>query len=83
MPNKLIEKEIGEEKELSQIELQNNNKNVKKSKNIPFWGENPNVLFMPKYLMEFFPVEDMTYEQKLNAITRSVIILTLLTVQFL
>ena len=82
MPNKLIEKEIGEEKELSQIELQNNNKNVKKSKNIPFWGENPNVLFMPKYLMEFFPVEDMTYEQKLNAITRSVIILTLLLFVF-
>lgn len=46
---------------------------------VPFWATNPNVLFDSKYLMEFFPVEDMTYNQKLNAITRTVIILSLLT----
>jgi len=48
----------------------------KRPKHIPFWAENPNVLFNQKYLLEFFPVEDMTYEQKLNAVTRSVILLT-------
>merc|ERR1711871_356174 len=30
-------------------------------------------------MFEFFPVEDMTYYQKLNAITRTVLILTILT----
>jgi hypothetical protein len=43
---------------------------------VPFWTENPNVIFDPKYMFEFFPVETMTYEQKLNAVTRSVILLT-------
>jgi len=50
----------------------------KKSKYIPFWSDDPNVLFQQKYIFEFFPVENMTYEQKLNAVTRSVIILTIL-----
>ena len=36
--------------------------NSKKQKYIPFWGEDPNVLFAPKYLTEFFPTESMTYE---------------------
>ena len=78
MENNLIQKEIIDENQISQNDIQYTDKNVKKSKYIPFWGENPNVLFMPKYLMEFFPVEGMTYEQKLNAITRTVIILTIL-----
>ena len=46
---------------------------------IPFWATNPNILFDSQYVMEFFPVENMTYNQKLNAITRTVIILALLT----
>lgn len=49
-----------------------------KSKPIPFWSENPNILFDQRYLFEFFPVEDMTYEQKLNSITRVVILLTVI-----
>ena len=40
---------------------------------IPFWGENPNVILQQPYLFEFFPSIGMTYEQKLNAITRSVL----------
>ena len=47
---------------------------AKKSK-VPFWLENPNVLFQSDYILEFFPVESMTYSQKLNAITRSVLLL--------
>ena len=42
-----------------------------------FWGKDPNILFNKDYLFEFFPVETMTYEQKLNAITRLIILLTL------
>lgn len=48
----------------------------KKKPSIPFWSEDPNILFHQKYLFEFFPVETMTYEQKLNAITRTILILS-------
>lgn len=70
MEGKLIE---------SENNTQTNNSN-KKRKYIPFWGEDPNVLFAPKYLMEFFPTENMTYEQKLNSVTRTVIILTIISI---
>ena len=36
-----------------------------------FWGTNPNILITS---FDFFPVETMTYSQKLNAITRAVIV---------
>ena len=45
-------------------------------KSIPFWSEDPNILFHPKYMFEFFPVELMSYEQKLNAITRTILVLS-------
>jgi len=45
---------------------------------VPFWSENPNVLFQWKYITEFFPVGEMTFNQKLNAVTRSVIVLILI-----
>ena len=55
------------------------NKNTEKTntESIPFWAENPNILFQKEYLLEFFPVESMTYNQKLNSITRTVILLTI------
>ena len=43
---------------------------------VPFWADNPNVLFQSKYITEFYPDESMTYNQKLNAISRTVIFLT-------
>ena len=43
---------------------------------IPFWSENPNVLLSPSHITELFPANDMSYEQKLNAITRTVLLLT-------
>ena len=52
--------------------------NIDCKKQIPFWAENPNVLFQHEYLLEFFPVDMMTYEQKLNAISRTVIVLSVL-----
>lgn len=39
----------------------------------PFWAEDPNILLQA---LEFFPTEDMSFYQKLNAITRLVLILT-------
>ena len=38
---------------------------------IVFWSENPNILFQKDMLFEFFPIESMGYNQKLNAISRS------------
>lgn len=63
-----------------QNENENNNTNLDKSKNcsIPFWSKNPNILFQQPFLFEFFPIETMTYNQKLNAITRGIIVLTLI-----
>ena len=39
---------------------------------VPFWGTDPNILFKQ---FDFFPVKSMTYEEKLNAITRGVAVL--------
>ncbi len=46
---------------------------------IPFWSKNPNVILHKDYLMEFFPTEDMSFNQKLNAVTRMIMLLTLVT----
>ena len=51
-------------------------------KKIPFWGDNPNVILKSDYIFEFFPVESMTHEQKLNAISRGVIILCIIGLLF-
>ena len=44
---------------------------------IPFWSENPNILLNNDFLFEFFPVENMSFEQKLNAISRTIVLLSL------
>ena len=53
-----------------------------KKKEIPFWTEDPNILVKPAFIMEFFPVNDMTFNQNLNAITRTVIVLTVFSYLF-
>jgi hypothetical protein len=53
-----------------------------KKKDIPFWTEDPNILVKPAYIMEFFPVNDMTFNQSMNAITRTVVVLTIITYLF-
>lgn len=50
-----------------------------KSNTILFWAQDPNALLQPTHVFEFFPTETMTYNQKLNAITRTVLILTAIT----
>lgn len=46
---------------------------------VPFWSDNPNIIFDIKYLTEFFPIESMTYNQKLNAISRTILFLTIIS----
>jgi len=46
---------------------------------IPFWSQDPNVLLHRDYIFEFFPVDTMSYNQRLNAVTRMVILLTALS----
>jgi len=46
---------------------------------IPFWSDNPNILLNNEFLFEFFPVENMAFEQKLNAISRTIVLLSLMT----
>lgn len=43
-----------------------------------FWLSNPNVLLDSRYIQEIFPQSNMTFERKLNAITRIVMLLTLI-----
>jgi hypothetical protein len=44
----------------------------------PFWGTNPNILLDPGSILELFPISSMSYNEKLNSISRLVILLTLL-----
>lgn len=53
-----------------------------KSIKTPFWGENPNVLFQSDSILVFYPSDDLSYNAKLNAITRSVLVLTLIGLLF-
>ena len=45
---------------------------------IPFWINDPTILLNKNYLGEIWPTSSMTYEQKLNSITRLVVIVTVL-----
>lgn len=45
---------------------------------IQFWSNDPLILFNKEYILELWPTSGMSYEQKLNAISRLIIIITLL-----
>jgi hypothetical protein len=45
---------------------------------IQFWSNEPTILFNKEYILELWPISPMCYEQKLNAITRMIILLTIL-----
>lgn len=59
------------------------NMNQMHGNKVPFWVTNPNVLLDSRYITEWFPVEGMSYNQKLNAISRLVVLLTILSFVFL
>jgi len=45
---------------------------------IPFWTNEPTILFDKSYILELWVNSSMCYEQKLNAISRLIILLTIL-----
>jgi len=45
---------------------------------IPFWTNEPTILFNKNYIFELWPTTSMCYEQKMNAITRVIILITIL-----
>ena len=74
-----------EETDIKIVDNENDTKNKyssfettekKEEESIPFWTDNPNIIFKEPYFFEFFPTENMSYSQKLNAISRMVIYLT-------
>lgn len=50
--------------------------------NNSFWLNNPNILFKSDQLSNIWPTNEMSYENKLNAITRLVILLTFIAYAF-
>ena len=44
---------------------------------IKFWSNEPTILFNKNYIFELWPTQHMCYEQKLNAITRLIILITI------
>jgi len=44
----------------------------------PFWSNEPTILFNKKDILQIWPTENMTLEEKLNAISRVVLILSIL-----
>ena len=54
-----------------------------KTTNTTIWYENPYILFSSNSITELYPKENMSQEQKINAITRVIIFLTVLGFVFL
>ena len=44
----------------------------------PFWASEPSILFKKEEILSIYPTDTMNFEEKLNAITRLVLLLTLL-----
>lgn len=61
------------------VDLTRLKRKMSKKQQIPFWAEDPNILLQQPYTLEFFPVASMTFNQKLNSITRTVVVLTIIT----
>jgi hypothetical protein len=49
----------------------------------PFWTNDPTILLNKDNITEVWPLTSMDYEQKLNAISRLVIVLTIRLAPFL
>jgi hypothetical protein len=45
---------------------------------IQFWSNEPTILFNKEYIFELWPTSSMCYEEKLNAISRLIILVTIL-----
>lgn len=45
---------------------------------IPFWSNDPTIIFNKEHIFELWPSQNMIFESKLNAISRTILILTIL-----
>jgi preprotein translocase subunit SecG len=45
---------------------------------IQFWSNDPSILFNKDYIFELWPMSNMSYEQKMNAVSRLIILITIL-----
>ena len=52
-------------------------------RNDPFWTENPKILMNRKRIIEFVPTSDMTWKERLNALTRLFLYAGLLLMMYL
>lgn len=43
-----------------------------------FWGDDPSILFQKKKILQFFPDNEMSIEEKINSITRFTIYITII-----
>jgi hypothetical protein len=72
--------------DINNIDNENENENENDNDNITsntLWLNNPIILFDKNAITQLWPMENMTREQKINAITRLVILLTLIGFLFL
>ena len=49
---------------------------------VQFWGKNPNALFKSEHILEFFPTNEMSFNEQLNSLTRTILVLTLVLFLF-
>ena len=71
-----------DEKE-TKVDKQNTHINANEAstqEGVLFWTDDPNILFDWKYMTEWFPTDGMNFNQKLNAISRTIIFVTILVV---
>jgi hypothetical protein len=62
----------------SKEEMKEQQRRETKEKDKPvFWVQNPNVLLAPRHVYEIFPTSNLAYHDKMNALTRLIIILTI------
>ena len=59
-----IKDELQTPEVIEKVPIQVINKKIKTK--TYFWTEDPNILFQPNYMFEFFPVDSMNFNQKLN-----------------
>lgn len=43
---------------------------------VPFWTEDPNILLKQQYIADLFPTEGMSFNEKLNAVSRTILLAT-------
>lgn len=92
LPKEEIEKPIRKKEPMTELEITDQDlggscKNPEKCGSVkeeiesivPFWINNPNIIFSKEQMFEFFPTDDMSFSQKLNAVSRTIIVMTLVS----